>query len=197
MALWVASRRVGRGHDVAFRLLWERHSGAVLREIERALGSHRALADEVFQEAWSEVTEATSYIPGAFRAFIRTIALRKALDRRASASRTSVLAGATDEAAEEVAEWPDDTADPAQAAQARQGAKLILELAATLPESQRRAWVLRFVEQFTFEEIGASMGTPVGTAKTRVRLASATIRRGLRLRGIAWGDLADNRALGD
>jgi len=197
MALWVASRRAGRGHDLAFRLLWKRHSEGVLRHIERALGSYRSLADEVFQEAWSEVTQATSYTPGVFRAFIRKIALRKAFDRLASAARhpavSEAKSGSADDATEkEVDECQAETADPARAAQARQGARLILDLAAVLPELQRRAWVLRFVEQCTFEEIGAAMGTPVGTAKTRVRIASEAIRRGLRGRGVGWGDLIDD-----
>lgn len=195
MELWVASRRSGQRRDLAFRLLWERHSGSLRRAIKQALGLHRALADEVFQETWFEVTKATSYTPGAFRAFIRMIALRKVLDRLALATRNSAApstkAGAADDATEqENDEWPGETIDPARAAEARQGATLILEEASTLPESQRRAWFLRFVDQCTFEEIGAAMGSPLGTAKTRVRIAAAAIRRGLRARGIAWGDLA-------
>lgn len=196
MELWVASRRAGRGHDSAFRLLWDRHSGGLLRAIERTLGSHRALADDVLQEAWSEVTRATAYTAGGFRAFIRTIAVRKALDRLASAARTPPMpseypGSADDETDEKTDGWPAETADPARAAQARQGAKLVLELASALPEPQRRAWALRFVEQNTFEEIGAAMGTPIGTAKTRVRIASEAITRGLRAQGIAWVDLVD------
>lgn len=196
MALWVSSRRSGQGHEPAFRLLWKRHAQSVRRAIERTLGTYRALADEVFQEAWSEVSGATAYAPGVFRSFIRTIALRKAFDRLAALKRspavlTVMLRERGDPEELEGDEWPADVADPARAAQARQGAMLVLEVVSTLPEPQRRAWALRFVEQCTYEEIGEAMCTPLGTAKTRVRIASAAVRRGLRARGVGWEELAD------
>ncbi len=191
MSLWVESRRGGHGDAAAFELLWERHAHAIYQTVVRVLGSHRSLADEIFQEAWLEVTRASSYRPGSFRAFIRTVATRKALDGLASMSvRAAAVDSAPDEdALDEVARIPAPNDDPGQGAQTREATSVVLGIAAQMPDAQRVAWMLRYVEQLTFEEIADAMSTPVGTAKTRVRLANAFLAQGLAERGIESADL--------
>jgi RNA polymerase sigma-70 factor (ECF subfamily) len=185
MTLWVESRRAGHGEVAAFELLWERHAAATREAILRVLGTHRSLADDVLQEAWLEVTHARAYRPGSFRAFIRTVATRKALDRMAtSAVRRS-------ESEDAAGALPASGSGPAREAQAREGAGLVLGIAGRLPHLQRVAWVLRYVEEMTFEEIADAMGTPVGTAKTRVRLANEFVADALDGAGIARVDVAE------
>ena len=46
-----------------------------------------------------------------------------------------------------------------------------------LPERQRTVFVLRFVDDLTLEQIAAAMGTTVGTVKTHLFRATATLRQ--------------------
>jgi DNA-directed RNA polymerase specialized sigma24 family protein len=67
----------------------------------------------------------------------------------------------------------------------------MLGIAERLPHPQRVAWTLRYVEEMTFEEIAEAMVTPLGTAKTRVRLANAFVADALDEAGIARIDVAE------
>lgn len=188
MSLWARSRREGRGEIAAFEILWERHRDATYRIIARMLGNQRAHAEEICQDAWLEVARAERYTPGSFRAYIRTIATRRALDRLASAAvRTAAPAAPRGE--DRAPTVPDGAAHPERRARAREGAALVLEVAAGLPAEQRVAWTLRYVEELTFEEVAAAMTTPVGTAKSRVRRANEFIAEELRGRGVEMGEL--------
>jgi RNA polymerase sigma-70 factor, ECF subfamily len=185
MALWVESRRAGRGEQAAFEVLWERNAQATRAVVGRVLGRHRSLADEVFQDAWLEVARAERYRPGSFRGYIRTVAARKAVDRIA---RSSVRHGGGEE------DRPDLVATgsgPADLTRAREGAALVLGIVGRLPDAQRIAWTLKYAEELTYEEIADAMGTPVGTAKTRVRLATASLADALSAAGVARADLEE------
>jgi len=46
-----------------------------------------------------------------------------------------------------------------------------------LPDRQRTVFVLRFVDDLSLEQIAAAMGTTVGTAKTHLFRATATLRQ--------------------
>jgi RNA polymerase sigma-70 factor, ECF subfamily len=193
MSLWVESRRSSSGEVAAFELLWERHSQAIYRRVSRVLGKHRSLADEVFQDAWLEVSRATAYAPGSFRSFIRTVATRKALDRLAAVSlRAAVVPiGHSEDGEDGPAMLPLAAAKygPDRDAEARERVGVVLRTIARLPRWQGHAWSLRYVEELTFEEIAAATRVPVGTAKTRVRLANASLADALEKQRIETADL--------
>ena len=46
-----------------------------------------------------------------------------------------------------------------------------------LPERQRNVFVLRFVDDLSLEQIAAATGTTVGTVKTHLFRATATLRQ--------------------
>lgn len=189
MERWVVSRRRGPGEAAAFDVLWERHHKLVFRSVRRVLGAHRALIEEAVQDAWVEVVRATHYSPGSFRSFLRVIATRKALDRLESQLRqpSEDEPALDDEKNALCRSFPGlvqaMTGDPAREVQARESAALIFEIVEHMPETQRTAWVLRYAEQLTFQEVADAMGTPLGTAKTRVRLADEFLAFGLQERG--------------
>jgi RNA polymerase sigma-70 factor, ECF subfamily len=193
MTLWVNSRGSPKRDTAPFDILWERHQDATGRFVRHVLGRRqRSIADEVLQDTWLEVARAERYRAESFHSWIRTIATRKALDRLAAASVRT--------AAQEGPEWPGDhrlalvwaSDDPARTASAREVVAMVLEIAERMPHAQRAAWVLRYVEQLTFEELAEAMGTPVGTAKTRIRLANAFLAGALEERGITLSDLEED-----
>lgn len=56
----------------------------------------------------------------------------------------------------------------------------VKQVVATLPHEQRRALELAFFQGFTHSEIAAKTGAPLGTVKTRIRVALQTIGKGFR-----------------
>jgi len=192
MSVWVESRRAGQGETAAFDLLWERHHDATYGTVVRALGAHRSLAGEVNQEAWMEVTRSMNFQPGSFGSFIHTVAKRKALDRLSLASTHRMVPDRPMPGGDSfVSRQPARSEDPALKAQARQAVDIVREVTNRMPLEQRTAWWLRFVEELTFEEVASRMGTPIGTAKTRVRLALVFLADTLRERGIEAKDLME------
>lgn len=65
-------------------------------------------------------------------------------------------------------------------ASARADADAIWALCATLPRLQRAAVVLRYYEGLSYAEIGAALGCPEVTARSRVHRALASLREQLR-----------------
>jgi RNA polymerase sigma-70 factor (ECF subfamily) len=182
MTLWVESRRRGRGVTRAFDLLWRRHRDATFRVASRILGSSRSLAEDVVQDAWLEVARASYWAPGSFRAFIRTVAVRKALDRMEAIECRK--------AADDALEWLyEPTERPDARAHARRGASALIEAARKLPATQRVAWSSRYLHELTFTELARETKVPLGTAKTRVRLANAAMSSALDRRGLARAEL--------
>ena len=192
MSLWVESRRTGRGDAAPFEVLWKRHSEASYRTIVRMLGANRSLADDVHQDTWLEVTRATRFVPGSFRAYLRTIATRKALDRLTSAALRTAQPSSLDDEEDSLESVASPNASPVRATEGREAAAIVLGIVANMPALQRVAWTLKYVEEMTFEEISEAMGTPVGTAKTRVRLANEFLADALRERGIERLDVEDD-----
>jgi RNA polymerase sigma-70 factor (ECF subfamily) len=173
MTLWVESRREDRGEAAAFELLWDRHRRPSYAAAVRMCGANRALAEEVLQDAWLEVVRATRYQAGNFGGFIRTIVARKALDRLQAASTRQK--DHPEEGEESLENIPSGEVDPARITEGRESVQKILDLVARLPDVQRVAWTLRYMEDLTFDEVANAMGTPTGTAKTRVRLANEAL----------------------
>jgi RNA polymerase sigma factor (sigma-70 family) len=174
MSVWVDSRRRGNGDQAAFGLLLHRHGNATYQRIHRLLASHPALVDDVSQETWLEVARATKYEPRNFRSYVLTIATRKSLDRLGSASLRTSSRKQDDQLLEDL---PDETSTQGKRLEASEELNWILAQVSTMPPRQAAAWRLKYVEELNFEEIAEAMGTPLGTAKTRVRRPMSFFKR--------------------
>jgi RNA polymerase sigma-70 factor (ECF subfamily) len=191
MARWVESRRAGRPDEAAFETLYRRHRSATYGRVSAVLGTHAAHADDLVQETWTEVALAEAWTPRSFRAWVQTIATRKALDRIA---RSDVRTAASDEPRRDegggagptlLERIPSGDAGPEHDAHTRGIARVVLQIVAGLPDAQRDAWILRFVEGAQFDEIAAQQQVPLGTAKTRVRLAVEALGEALEQSGLS------------
>ena len=60
----------------------------------------------------------------------------------------------------------------------------IMELLATLPKEQREVILLAYFEGYSQSEIADKLGQPLGTVKTRIRLAMQKLRAALQYREI-------------
>src|SRR5262249_9777442 len=68
---------------------------------------------------------------------------------------------------------------PLDAASDRERATLLRGAVASLPPEQRSALELAFFEGLSHTEVALALGAPLGTVKTRIRTALATLRRTL------------------
>ena len=158
--------RLAARDEGALRALYTRHAALVFTVAARIVGA--AAAEEVVQDVFLTVWEKhQTFDPerGSFKAWITQIARRRALNvLRHDRARPTGSDDALDEIADE-AVIPDE----AQWAAHRQMA--LHRAIDALPAPQKRALSLAFFDELTHEQVASVLRTPVGTAKTRIRLA--------------------------
>jgi RNA polymerase sigma-70 factor (ECF subfamily) len=158
--------RLAQRDESALRELHRRYAALVFSVAMRFVGA--ASAEEVVQDVfvilWSKHG---SFDParGPFKPWLMQIARRQSLNRLRS---SRALGSLQDDAVDELAS-DDVLPDESQWRSHRQ--EVIRAAVDALPEAQRQALSLAFFEELTHEQIAKVLGTPVGTAKTRIRLA--------------------------
>jgi RNA polymerase sigma-70 factor (ECF subfamily) len=184
--------RARQGDSAAFGELVDRHRTAVYRAALAATGSH-ADADDVAQDAFVLAYRRLDSFRGeaSFKTWLLSIAWRQALNRRRMVTRMlrrlvmTVAAGADEPAltleatASPVATGP----TPEEAAMTGELARAVRREIAALSPRLRDALLLAQSGEYSYDEIGAMLGVPVGTIKWRVSEARRLIRRGLEQRG--------------
>jgi RNA polymerase sigma-70 factor (ECF subfamily) len=134
----------------------------------------RALAEDVAQEAlWRVFRHADAYDPrrGAVSAWVLTITRNLAIDAVRVRRQQP-----TDPHDEVFARLVALQAGPEEQAEGRHAAALLREALGQLPIAQRRAVVRSAIYGQSATEIAAAEQIPLGTAKSRVRLAVARLR---------------------
>lgn len=152
------------------RGLYARCAGRAWAVVLRILGS-RADAEEVLQEAFLEVwRRAREFDPsrGGLETWVMTIARTRAIDRlRALGTVARVTADAAAQPPPVSATPP----DPSEQAVQRQDRERVAAAMRELPPEQRQVVELAYFEGLSQREIAERTGDPLGTVKTRARLA--------------------------
>ena len=166
--------RIARGDVQAFERFYDRYASLALGLIRRVLGEREAAQDvlqEVFLQVWKEAG-AYDAGRGSVEAWLVMRAKTRAIDKlRARRRIPQVGAAPLGEAiAVDTAPAGDDIAAAVESRGAVEG------LLARLPEAQRRVIELAFFGGLTQVEIAARLGEPLGTVKTRCRLALERLR---------------------
>lgn len=162
------SDRLAKGDRAALHALFERFGGAALAAAVRVLRS-RAEAEEVVQDAFLEVwRRAAHYQPerSAFEGWLLTIVRSRAIDRLRTREAHQRATGAIDPPS------PDTQASSDELLQRRRLMEWLQKSLLTLPPDQRETLELAYREGLTQAEIAERTGTPLGTVKTRMRLAT-------------------------
>jgi RNA polymerase sigma-70 factor (ECF subfamily) len=169
-----ALRRIAQGEGDAVAELYDRHARSIYSLALRILHEPAEAEDvvqEVFSQAWRQ---ASSYNPsrGAVAAWLLTLARSRAIDRlRARRARPH---GPSDERAAGNLVDAAPLVD-AQVLSAEQIDRLRVALD-ELPVLQRAAIELAYFEGFTHAKIAERLEQPLGTVKTRIRLALIKLR---------------------
>jgi RNA polymerase sigma-70 factor (ECF subfamily) len=161
-------RALNAGDTAAFDALYYRHRAWVARLAQRFTGNGDDALD-VLQETFS-------YFFRKFPGFVLTASMTTFLY-----PVVKNLSIAARRKRNRLAQLPDDPARLEPAAPAttdydRQREELSAVLAG-LPEGQREALLMRFVDGMSLAEIAEALGVPEGTVKSRLHNAIATLRR--------------------
>jgi RNA polymerase sigma-70 factor (ECF subfamily) len=161
--------RMGKGDEDALRALHQRYAALVYTVAARFVDAAAAeeVVQDVFVALWKK-GETFDAARGAFKSWLVQIVRRRAINeiRRAKSRRSDRAVG--DDA---IAQLPDDTMQPDEAQWLAHRREVLRAAVDALPPTQRQAVSLAFFDELTHEQIASVMGTPVGTTKTRIRLA--------------------------
>ena len=159
--------RVAKGDLEAFRDLFDAVAPRALAIALRVL-KDTAEAEEVVQETFIQVWKTADRFDaarGSAATWICTVARSRALDRlRTRSASTRAVATAS-------AEPPPPQLLPLEEAVARQDRERVARALAELPAPQRQALELAYFEGLTQAEVAERTGEPLGTIKTRTRMA--------------------------
>jgi RNA polymerase sigma-70 factor (ECF subfamily) len=175
--------QVAGGDERAIATLYERYGGVLYAVAYRIVGQ-RADAEEVvieaFAQAWREASRFASE-RGSVAGWLTMIARSRALDTvRARSRRDRLTASAAADRtglSPAMGEWQPDPARVVEHAERRAKVREALE---SLAPAQRQAIELAYFEGLSQSEIAERLQEPLGTVKTRVRLAMQKLRESLR-----------------
>jgi RNA polymerase sigma-70 factor (ECF subfamily) len=158
--------RAARGDATALRALYDRFAGRALAVALRLLGA-RPEAEEIVQETFVEVWRRAGEFDGArggAASWITAIARNRAIDRLRAR-------GASERRDLEVGRDAPSVPTPLEDVEQRLERERVTAALAELPPEQRTAIDLAYFHGLTQREIAERTGEPLGTVKTRVRLA--------------------------
>jgi RNA polymerase sigma-70 factor (ECF subfamily) len=173
-------QRIAAGDEHALGILYDRWSPLVFSLCVHILDDDDEAEEAVEETFWQAWRQAARYdtTRGAVSTWLTTIARSRALDRlRANRRRQeepmSELSEPKRTAVEETARRGDD---PARGAEASERRALVRQALLALPAEQREVLELAYFRGLSQTEIAERTGQPLGTIKTRVRLAMEKLR---------------------
>jgi RNA polymerase sigma-70 factor (ECF subfamily) len=173
--------RMSRGDERALGIFYDRWECAVRAMVMRVV-HEPAEADDVVEEAfWQAWRQAGRFEAGRASGgtWLLTIARSRALDRLRSLRRSREDAGLDALMASGSDAEIEQAPDPLDAAVLSERARVVRESLATLPAEQRTALELAYLEGLSQSEIAERTREPLGTIKTRMRLAMIKLRETL------------------
>jgi len=172
-------RAVADGSSDALSRLYDRHA-AVVFGLARRILMRVEDAEEVVQDVFAQVwRDAGRYVPerATVAGWIVMLTRTRAIDRlRARNARPDQARGTEPSLTVPLAA---PGRDPEQIAASEADGRLVRKALESLPPDQRMLVDLAYYEGLTQSEIAERTGVPLGTVKTRVRAAMATLRSAL------------------
>ncbi|MEO6525854.1 MAG: sigma-70 family RNA polymerase sigma factor [Gemmatimonadaceae bacterium] len=177
----VLLRRMAAGDEQALGILYDRWNALVHGVVARMLREANDVEDVVEEVFWQAWRQASRFDPtrGAMQTWLLTIARSRAMDRARSLRRRreDPLVGDDGQVVtEQTAEG-----NPGLDAEASERRRIVVAALADLPNEQREALELGYFGGLSQSEIAARTGQPLGTVKTRMRLALQKLRSQLQI----------------
>lgn len=175
-------RLVQSGDERAFATLYDRRApvllAAIMRIVPERLDAESVLLD-TFTQAWRN---AGRYSPtrSPVLSWLFVIARSRALDFSRSAARTlRLMPVSVDRAPDSALGAAGQSYDPTRSVEDEERTAVVASAMTTLTPLQRTAIELAFFEGLTHSEIADRLQEPLGTIKSRIRLAMVRLRGAL------------------
>jgi len=164
--------RIQTGDETALLALHEQYAGLVYSVAYRVLND-QASAEEVTQDTFMRLwhkAEAYDQAKGSFAAWLLTITRRLAIDLHRKHRRSPMLNPVFID--DDIERWEsvlgiDEDADLRHS---------LVSAVQALPDDQRQAIELAYFYNLSHSQIAETLGQPVGTIKTRIRLGMQRLR---------------------
>ena len=177
-------RRMVEADETALGALYDRWVRSLYSLVLHLLKDPDEAEDVVEETFWQAWRKAGSYEPsrGAVSTWLLTIGRRKALDRLRARKRSREDLIGTDRSFDDLPSSEPDPSIDVEGAELRENVRLALN---TLPSEQREVLELGYFNGLSQSEIPDVTGQPLGTVKTRMRLAMQKLREPLSMhRGV-------------
>lgn len=171
-------RRMCDADETALGALYDRWVRSLYSLVFHLLKDADEAEDVVEETFWQAWRKASAYEPsrGAVSTWLLTIGRRKALDRlRAKGRRREEPLTGSNAFADLASSAP----DPSQAVEGSERRTRVRAALRELPEEQREVLELGYFQGLSQTEIADATGQPLGTVKTRMRLAMQKLREPL------------------
>lgn len=168
--------RAARSDPGALAELYDRHSPTALALARRILGPHRA--EDAVQEAFTSIWRSASTYESE-RGLVRTWLLRVVRHRSIDILRAAAADGHRVDQAGREQEHSAGPETPEAAALRRDGEADVHDALRSLPDEQRAVVELAYFRGLSQAEIAEELSLPVGTVKSRARLALVKLRGAL------------------
>lgn len=174
-------RRMAAGDEQALGALYDKWQAVVHGIVARMLRESNDVEEVVEETFWQAWRQAARYEPSraAVHTWLLTIARSRALDRVRSVRRRREDPIDGDDGQAVVQQVADG--DPGTDAEASERRTIVVAALADLPAEQREALELGYFGGLSQSEIAERTGQPLGTIKTRMRLALQKLRSQLQV----------------
>lgn len=177
-------RRMVEADETALGALYDRWARSLYSLVLHLLKDADEAEDVVEETFWQAWRKSDSYEPskGAVSTWLLTIGRRKALDRLRSKKRHREDPVGSDNTFAEIASSSPDPSQDLEGSELREHVRTALR---ELPAEQREVLELGYFGGLSQTEIADATGQPLGTVKTRMRLAMQKLREPLSMhRGV-------------
>jgi RNA polymerase sigma-70 factor (ECF subfamily) len=167
-------RRCASHDEAALAALYDESSQLAYTIALRVL-QDEADASEVMLDVYKQVWDSAARFDeqrGSAAAWIVVLARSRAMDRRRSRTVRMRTAATVEELPDVMSFEP----NPESLAISNQSGRSVRRALAAVPTEQREALELAFFSGMTHAEIAEHLGEPLGTVKTRIRLAVVRLR---------------------
>ena len=177
---WIEA--AGRGDQAAFESLIHLYEKKVFALTTRLCGNPedaREAAQEAFLAAWKGLPNFRG--DSQFSTWLYQLTTHAAIDLMRREKRQIATEDITEVSA------PDPAPGPQQQAERRETQEAVRDAILQLTPEYRQIVVLRFLEDLSYEEIGAALKLPSGTVKSRLNRAKAQLKDILSKSGNLFG----------
>lgn len=173
-------RDCARGDERAFHDLFHRHRNAIVAVVQRRLGARTLWVEDVVQEVFVQLVRRGRSFSGRsrFSTWLYGVALNVCRNhlRREQRHRLTAAIADPDRA---LAELPDTSLDPLESLERDEREALLRRAVERLTPVHRTVLRLRDWEDLSYDEIARALDVPVGTVRSRLHNARASLAAAL------------------